>query len=80
MEHELGAADGRVDTLVAPQLSFDHLDVRLEAGEVRAASGREVVEHAHLVAAREQRSNEVRADEARAAGDENLHLGLSATT
>ena len=41
-----------------------------EVGEVLAAPGREVVEHPHGVAAGEQRADEVRADEAGAAGDE----------
>ena len=69
VEDDLGAANGVVHALVAAQLALDDLDV--EAGEVRAVAGREVVEHAHLVAALEQRPDEVRADEAGAAGDEH---------
>ena len=78
MEDELAAANRRVDALVAPQLALDQLHV--EPVEVLAAAGREVVEHAHVVAALEQRPHEVRADEARAARYEDCHLGLSATT
>ena len=63
------AAHGVVDALVAAELALDDLDV--EALEVRAAAGREVVEHAHLVAPLEQRAHEVRADEAGAPGDEH---------
>ena len=78
MEDELAAANRRVHALVAPQLPLDQLDV--EPVEVLAAARREVVEDAHVVAALEQRPHEVRADEARAACDEDCHLGLSATT
>ena len=69
MVDDLAPADGVVHALVAAQLALDDLDV--EPVEVRAVAGREVVEHAHLVAALEQRANEVRADEAGAAGDED---------
>ncbi len=75
MVDDLDPADGVVHALVAPQLALDDLDV--EPLEVRAVAGREVVEHAHLVAALEQPAHEVRADEAGAAGDE--HAGHQAT-
>ena len=75
---DLGLADGVVDALVAAQLALD--DLHVEGVEVGAVAGREVVEHAHLVAALEQRAHEVRADEAAAAGDEDFHCGASATT
>ena len=78
MVDDLDAADGVVHALVAAQLALDDLDV--EPVEVRAAAGREVVEHAHVVAALEQRAHEVRADEARTAGDERLRHSLTATT
>ena len=73
--------DRVVDALVAAQLALDDLDVAAPV-EVRAAAGREVVEHAHVVAALEQRPHEVRADEPGAAGDEHppAHAGTSATT
>ena len=61
-----------MDALVRAEVAFDHLDVVEELGEVLAAAGREVVEHAHGVAAGEQRADEIRADEAGAARDENL--------
>ena len=76
MEDDLDAADGVVDALVAAELALDDLDV--EPVEVRARAGREVVEHAHLVAALEQRAHEVRADEAGAAGDERRRHGVEA--
>ena len=47
--------------------------VRLEMGDVVDRPGREVVEGVDLVAAREERLGQVRADEARAAGYEDAH-------
>ena len=73
MEDDLDAAHGVVDALVAAELALDELDVSIESRQVGAVAGREVVEHAHVVAPREQRANDVRPDEARAAGDEDLH-------
>ena len=52
MEDDLDAAHGRVDALVRPQIALHELDVVLEPGEVGAAPGREVVEHAHVVTPR----------------------------
>src|SRR5581483_12375332 len=69
VEDGVDAADGVVDALVGAELALDDLDV--EPAQVRAAAGREVVEHANGVAALEQRAHEVRADEAGAAGDED---------
>ena len=77
VEDELDAAGRVVHALVAPQLALDDLDV-VEPDEVAAVAGREVVEHAHLVAALEQAADEIGADEAGAPGDQNLHG--SATT
>ena len=71
MEDGLAAADRVVHAFVAPQLALDHLDV--EAREVLPASGREVVEDAHGVAAGEQAAHDVRADEAAPPGDEHRH-------
>ena len=74
VEDDLDAADGRVHALVRAEVALDDLDVPSELREVRPAAGREVVEHADVVAALEQRLDEVRADEAGAAGDEDaLH-------
>ena len=78
MVDDLGAAHGVVHALVAAQLALDDLDV--EPLEVRAAAGGEVVEHAHVVAALEQRAHEVRADEAGAAGDEHERHQATAST
>ncbi len=69
MEDDLGTPDGVVHSLVASELSLDDLDV--EAREVRAAPGGEVVEDADVVAPLEQGADEVRADEAGTAGDEH---------
>jgi hypothetical protein len=77
VEDELDASDGVVDALVAAELALDDLDVVLEAGEVRAVAGGEVVEDANRVAAFEQLANEVRADEATAAGDEDAAAQVS---
>src|SRR5438270_2528993 len=67
---DLRAAHGVVHALVAAQLAFDDLDV--EAFEVRAVPGGEVVEHAHRVAALDQPADDVRPDEACASGDEHF--------
>ena len=79
MEDDLGAADGVVHALVAMRSSPSTTSTSRPV-EVRAAAGREVVEHAHLVAALEQRAHEVRADEPGAAGDERLHGAFTAVT
>ena len=71
MIDDLDAAHRRVHALVGAQLAFDDLDV--EALEIGAVPGREVVEHAHVVAALQERFGEVRADEAGAAGDQCPH-------
>ena len=81
VEDDLDAADGRVHALVRAEVALDHLDVPPELCEVRPAAGREVVQHADVVASLEERLDEVRADEAGAAGDEDArHAGRSATT
>ena len=51
---------------------------RERAVEVLALAGGEVVEDGHLVAALDERVDEVRADEAGAAGDESSHAGRGA--
>ena len=81
MEDDLGPADRSMDPFVRTEVALDDLDVASERGEVRAAPGREVVEHADVVAALEQRLDEVRADEPGAARDEDAaHGARSATT
>jgi len=71
--HDLDAAYGGVDALVGAELSLDDLDV--ETLEVRAVARREVVEHADVVAALDERIHEIRADEPRAACHQHLHAG-----
>ena len=78
MEHDLDAARRSVHALVAPELALDDLDVVRELREVRAVAGGEVVEHADVVAALDQRADEVGADESAPAGDEDFH-GSAAT-
>jgi hypothetical protein len=81
VEDDLDASHRGVDALVGAEIAFDHLDLAPERGEVRAAPRREVVEHANVVATREQPLDEVRADEARAACHEDPgHAARSATT
>jgi hypothetical protein len=70
-----------MDPFVGPEVALDDLDVTPQRREVRAASGREVVEHSDIVAALEQRLDEIRADEPGAARDEDAaHEARSATT
>jgi hypothetical protein len=69
-----------VDALVAAQLALDDLEIVGDVEEVAPIAGGEVVEHADVVARREQAAREVGADEAAAAGDERLHAGVSAVT
>lgn len=73
MEDDLAPADGVVDALVASQIALDQLNLVLDAREVVAVAGREVVEDPDLVTAGEQFLNEVRADEARPTCDEDAH-------
>jgi len=57
VEDDLDAAHRVVHALVAAQLSLDDLDV--EAFDVAAVAGGEVVEDAHVVAALEQLAHEI---------------------
>ena len=61
MVHDLHTAHRRVNTLVGAELPLDDLDV--ETLEVRSVAGREVVEHANVVAPLDERVHEIRADE-----------------
>ena len=78
MVDDLRTANRVVYALVAAQLSLDDLEV--EALEIRTVSGREVVEHADVVPALEQRAHEVGADEAGAARDEGARHHATAST
>jgi hypothetical protein len=68
---DLDAARGGVHALVRAQLALDDLDV--QPLEIAPVAGGEIVEHTDVVAALDERVDEVRADEAGAAGDESLH-------
>ena len=81
MEHQLDAPNGGMDALVGAEVALDDLDLTTERSEVGPAAGREVVEHADVVASLEERLDEIGADEAGAAGDEDArHACFSATT
>ena len=76
MEHHLGPDDRR--EVGHPRGVGDVLGVQLgallEGGlEVRQPPGREIVDDVHLVAVRDEHVDDVGADEAGAAGDEDLH-------
>jgi len=53
----------------------DEVEARLpaEGGQVALATGRKVVQHGHARAAVNEPRRQVRADKARAAGDQNFH-------
>ncbi len=70
MEAHLRLHPGEHRSGVVPDVAFVE---RRRAGEVLPAAGREVVEHVNVVAALEQSVDEIRADEAGAAGDEDSH-------
>jgi hypothetical protein len=55
------------------QVALHHLGLAGRAVQVLAPSRREVVEHADLTARGQEPVGDVRADETRAPGDENLH-------
>ena len=66
--------DDRLERLrVAHVAALQHGAVLERAGEVALAAAGEVVDDRHLVAALEQRVDEVRSDEAGSAGDEGTH-------
>jgi hypothetical protein len=67
MEAAVYVLDGAPQHNRIGDVSFDELD---PAGQVFAFAMRKIVEHAHHVAARDQRFGKVRADEARASSDE----------
>ena len=70
MEDHLDAADRAREQRVVADVAFEELDAIGDVGEVLALAGREVVDDANAVAARDQRARDRRSDEAGAAGDE----------
>jgi hypothetical protein len=72
--------EARVGTEVREDVAERLADVPLHelgaSGDVLAQPAREVVDHQDVVAAREQRVGEVRADEARAAGHDRPHAPI----
>src|SRR5205807_762619 len=59
-----------------PKVAFDEFDVVRDLGEIRGASGREIVEHADVSTLHEEPSHHVGANEARTARYENTHAYL----
>ena len=76
VEDALDARDRAPHVVRVAQVALDQLEP-VEAGQVLAPAGGEVVEDAHAVAAAHERLGHVRPDEARAAGDE-IQLALVA--
>ena len=70
MKHDLDAGECPSKRGLIAHTSLVKLDIRSHLGQVGALAGREIVEDAHPIAAREQRTNQRRSDEPRATGDE----------
>ena len=79
MKDDVAALDRVGDALVALYVTLDDVDVAGEAGEVLAVACREVVEDADVRAVRDKALDQVRADEAGAAGDEDLAEGVASS-
>jgi hypothetical protein len=80
--HLRGVVVQHVGALIADQVGRPRVeDVQLVEPRLRiqvlALSRAQVVDHQHVVARRDAGVDDVRADEARAAGDEDLHQTLS---
>jgi len=71
VQHAVAPCDGASHEALVAHVPFEELDVGEAMGEVLAPPGTEVVEHAHFVAPREQRVDEMRADEPGASGDKD---------
>ncbi len=69
--HLVDAAHGGLDRGRVADVAADELDVALDAGEPPQRAAGIVVEHAHGVAAPQQRLDQRRADEAAAAGHQD---------
>src|SRR5262245_18650973 len=64
--HLVDAARGGVDSIGIADVAADELDVAFDLGEPPQRAARIVVEHAHGLAAADERLDQRRADEARA--------------
>ncbi len=77
MNHDLDAVEGAAHDLgvahVAAHVLRLGLRIRRPVGAGAVHLGVERVEHAHALALADERIHQVRTDEARSAGDENLH-------
>src|SRR5207248_5551484 len=63
VEDDFDSAHRAMDTLVAPELTFHHLDLSVQFAQIGSVAGREVVDDANLIAPLEQGPDEVRPDE-----------------
>ena len=75
VEDDVAALDGREHTLEAAEVALHDLDVLRDVEQVAPVARREVVEDADIVAALEQRVDQMRPDEPGAAGDEHPRHG-----
>src|SRR5438093_4524180 len=72
MHDEATAPDGRMGSFVALNVSFDQLNLAGQGGNVLPAPRREVAETPHVISRAEKALDQMRADEARPAGDQDL--------
>jgi hypothetical protein len=70
VKNQLDAAERAGQRAVVANVGLHQLDVLRHLGQVLALTGEEIVDHAHAVAAGEQRARQRRPDEPGAAGDE----------
>lgn len=74
MKHEVNAATGADAGGRVGDGAFNELDVFAETVEILTLAGREVVEDNDVVPSSDEMLDEMRSDEARAAGDEIPHM------
>ena len=77
MVDDLAAARGPLERRSVDDARLDQLDVARERGQVLAPASAEIVEDAHVFTRLEARADQMRADEARAAGHEDAHASSS---
>ena len=75
MEDAIDAGDGPADGGLIVQIGLDEFDLVANRGQIRKLAGRKIVEHSHPIAAVDQRLGDVRTDEARPAGHQNVAHG-----
>jgi hypothetical protein len=75
MKNEIAAGHSAEGGRGVVQIGLNELVAAGDRGQVVGAASRQVVEHAHAVAAGNERLDQVRADESAAAGDERSGHG-----